>query len=120
MPEIDEAQALLAALAETEEVKAAEAQRQRRLHLQTAYGQAMMMAKGFDAEETKAAFARGRSSRRRPTTFLNGSRRLTVNGPRRSCAASSGRRASPPRRSCGRRRGRVASWKLASPAAALP
>ena len=58
MPEIAEAQALLAALAETEEVKAAEAQRQRRLHLQTAYGQAMMWAKGFAAEETRAAFAR--------------------------------------------------------------
>ena len=39
MPEIAEAQALLAALAETDEVKAAVAQRQRRLHLQTAYGQ---------------------------------------------------------------------------------
>jgi adenylate cyclase len=58
MPEIAEAQPLLGALAETEEVKAAEAQRQRRLHLQTAYGQAMMWAKGFSAEETKAAFSR--------------------------------------------------------------
>ena len=58
MPEIAEAQALLAALAETKEVKAAEAQRQRRLHLQTAYGQAMMWSKGFAAEETRAAFAR--------------------------------------------------------------
>ena len=58
MPEIAEAQALLAALAETEEVKAAEARRQQRLHLQTAYGQAMMWSKGFAAEETKAAFAR--------------------------------------------------------------
>ena len=36
MPEIAESQALLAALAETDEVKAANAQRQRRLHLQTA------------------------------------------------------------------------------------
>ena len=58
MPEIAEAQALLAALAETEEVKSAEAQRQRRLHLQTAYGQAMMWAKGFASEETRAAFSR--------------------------------------------------------------
>ena len=39
-------------------MKAAESQRQRRLHLQTAYGQAVMFSKGFDAEETKAAFAR--------------------------------------------------------------
>ena len=58
MPEIAEAQALLAALAETEEVKAADAQRERRLHLQTAYGQAVMYSKGFASEETKAAFAR--------------------------------------------------------------
>jgi len=60
MPEIAEAQALLAALTETEEVKAAEAQRQRRAHLQTAYGQAMMWAKGFSAEETRAAFSRAK------------------------------------------------------------
>ena len=58
MPEIAEAQALLAALAETDEIKAAETQRQRRLHLQTAYGQAMMWTKGFAAEETQAALAR--------------------------------------------------------------
>jgi len=58
MPEIAEAQALLAALAETEEVKAALAQRQRRLHLQPAYGQALQLGKGFAAEETRAAFAR--------------------------------------------------------------
>jgi predicted ATPase len=58
MPEIAQAQALLASLAESEEVKAANAQRQQRLHLQTAYGRAMMWAKGFSAEETKAAFAR--------------------------------------------------------------
>ena len=58
MPEIAEAQALLAALAQTEEVKAAEVQLQRQLHLQTSYGQAVMYSKGFAAEETKAAFAR--------------------------------------------------------------
>jgi hypothetical protein len=58
MPEIAEAQALLAALTRTEEVKAAETQRQRRLYLQTAYGQAMMWAKGYAAEETRSAFAR--------------------------------------------------------------
>ena len=58
MPEIEEAQALLGKLAETDEVKSAEGQRQRRLHLQTAYSQAMMWAKGFASEETRAAFAR--------------------------------------------------------------
>jgi hypothetical protein len=58
MPEIAAAQSLLGALAGTEEVKAPEAQRQRRARLQTAYGQAMMWAKGFSAEETRAAFSR--------------------------------------------------------------
>jgi predicted ATPase len=58
MPEIAEAQALLAALAETEEVRTAEAQRGRRLRLQTAYGYATMWSKGFAADETKAAFER--------------------------------------------------------------
>ena len=58
MPEIAEALALLGALAETEEVKATETQRRQRLHLQTAYGHAVMWSKGFAAEETKAAFAR--------------------------------------------------------------
>jgi hypothetical protein len=58
MPEIAEAQALFAALAETTEVKAAIAQRQRRLDLQTSYGHALMWGKGFAAEETKAAFDR--------------------------------------------------------------
>jgi tetratricopeptide (TPR) repeat protein len=42
MPELVEAQAVLAALAETNEVKGAAASRQRRLQLQTSYGQAMM------------------------------------------------------------------------------
>ncbi len=59
-PEIEEAQALLAALAETDEVRNAAASRQRRLKLQTSYGQALMWSKGFGAEETKAAFARAR------------------------------------------------------------
>jgi hypothetical protein len=47
MPVIAKAQALLAALAETEEVRAAEARCRHRLHLQTAYGQAMMLSRGF-------------------------------------------------------------------------
>jgi predicted ATPase len=61
MPEIAEAQALLAALAETDEVKAAFAQRDRRLHLQTAYGQALMYSRGYASDESKIAFARART-----------------------------------------------------------
>jgi hypothetical protein len=60
MPEIAEAQALLATLAETNEVKAVVAQRERRIRLQTSYGQAVMWSKGFAAEETRAAFAHAR------------------------------------------------------------
>ena len=58
--EIEEAQALLAKLAETDEVKNAAAARQRRLKLQTSYGQAMLHARGYSAPETTAAFARAR------------------------------------------------------------
>jgi predicted ATPase len=57
-PEIEEAQTLLAALAQTDEVKNAAAARQRRLKLQTSYGQAMLHARGYSAPETTAAFAR--------------------------------------------------------------
>ena len=59
-PEIAKAQALLAALAVTDEVKNAAASRQRRLKLQTSYGQAMLHARGYSAPETTAAFARAR------------------------------------------------------------
>ena len=58
MPEIAEAQALLAALSEAEEVKNGEARRRQRLQLQTGYAQAVAFSKGFLAEETKAAFDR--------------------------------------------------------------
>jgi predicted ATPase len=58
MPEIAEAQALLAGLSQAEDVKTAIAQSERRLHVQTAYGHAMMWAKGFAAEETTVAFSR--------------------------------------------------------------
>ncbi len=58
MPEIREAEALVAALEEIEEVKAAVVARRQRLHLQISYGQAVMWSRGYAAEETKAAFAR--------------------------------------------------------------
>jgi predicted ATPase len=57
-PEIAEAQALLAALLETDAVKTAVAARQRRLKLQTDYGLAVAWSKGFAGEETKTALAR--------------------------------------------------------------
>jgi hypothetical protein len=60
LPEIEEAQALLAALAETDEVKNSAASRQRRLKLQTGLGKALMFSRGFGAEESKAAFIRAR------------------------------------------------------------
>ena len=57
-PEIEEAQALLAALADTDEVKSTAVQRQRRLHLQTAYANALIHARGHAAKETSTAFAK--------------------------------------------------------------
>jgi predicted ATPase len=58
MPEIAEAHGVLAALAETNEVKAVTAQRQRRVDLQTSYALAVSFSKGSAADETKAAFER--------------------------------------------------------------
>ncbi len=60
LPEIAEAQSLLAVLAETDDVKNAAAARQRRLKLQTDLGQALMLSRGYAAEEAKAAFIRAR------------------------------------------------------------
>ena len=58
LPEIEEAQKLLAALADTGEVKKAIAARQRQLKLQTSYGRAMMWSRGFGDKEASAAFER--------------------------------------------------------------
>jgi predicted ATPase len=58
MPELAEAQALLAALAETDEVKAETARRQRRLRLQIGMANALLQGRGIQAPETQAAFER--------------------------------------------------------------
>ena len=60
MPETAEALAVLTALAESDEVKTAAAQRQRRGRLQVAYGNALIAARGFGAPETTEAFTRVR------------------------------------------------------------
>jgi predicted ATPase len=57
MPEIAQAQAVLAVLAETDEVKTAAAARRRRLKLRTDYSRALLWSKGFSAGETSAALA---------------------------------------------------------------
>jgi hypothetical protein len=62
MPQIAEAQALLAVLAETDEIKAEAERRQRRQHLQVSYGNALIAARGFGAAETTEAFARARDT----------------------------------------------------------
>ena len=59
-PELTEAQALLATLSESDAVKSGAARRQRRLQLQTSLGNALIWAKGQQAPETSAAFARAR------------------------------------------------------------
>ncbi len=62
MPELAEAQALLASLAEREDVKAETAQRQRLTQLQAAYGNALIAARGYGAPETTEVFAKARES----------------------------------------------------------
>ena len=62
IPEIEEAQALLAALAGTHEVRAQVAQRYRLTQLHVSYGNALMQARGYGAPETTEAFARARES----------------------------------------------------------
>ena len=62
MPEIAEAQALLTALAATDEVKADAARRHQLTQLHVSYGNALIAARGFAAPETTEAFARARES----------------------------------------------------------
>ena len=62
MPELAEAQTLLTTLAETDEVKAGAAQRQRLAQLHVAYGNALFAARGYGAPEATEAFARARES----------------------------------------------------------
>src|SRR5262249_7378205 len=59
-PKLTEAQALLAALSESDAVKSAAALRQRRGHLQISLGTALIWANGRHAPETSAAFMRAR------------------------------------------------------------
>ena len=62
MPEIAEAQALLTALAATDEAKAEAAHRQRLTQLHVARANALWAARGVGAPETTEAFARARES----------------------------------------------------------
>ena len=62
MPEIAEAQALLAGLAETDEMKAEMARRRRLTELNIALGNALMSARGPGAPETTASFAKALDS----------------------------------------------------------
>jgi predicted ATPase len=59
-PELTEAQTLLSTLSESDAVKGAAALRQRRVHLQISLGNALVWAKGHQAPETAAAYARAR------------------------------------------------------------
>ena len=57
-PEIAEAQTLLSTLAQSDDMKAATAARQRQAKLQISYANALIAARGHGAPETSAAFAR--------------------------------------------------------------
>ena len=60
LPEIEEAKALLASLAKSDEVKSALETRERRLKLQTAYGLAVSWSRGFATEKQRPhSLARG-------------------------------------------------------------
>ncbi len=89
MPEFAEAQAMLAALSHSHEVKAQAAERQRLTQLQVAYGNALVWARGYGAPETTEAFARARESRRPArATRPSGSRPTTASGPAATCGAN--------------------------------
>jgi len=62
MPEIAEAQSLLMALSQSNEVKVEAAPRRRLTQLQVAYGNALIAARGYGAPETTEAFSRARES----------------------------------------------------------
>jgi predicted ATPase len=62
MAQIAEAQALLAVLAEMEEVKADVAQRRRAAHLRLSYANALFAARGYGAPEAAEAITRARES----------------------------------------------------------
>ncbi len=87
-PEIEEAHALLAALAESDEVKNAAASRQRRLKLQTSYGQALMWSKGYAAEETKAAISRAQELAGNTDNMPSDLLPITGSGPAVCCGPS--------------------------------
>ena len=79
MPELAEAQALLATLSQTDEVKAQIAQQRRLTQLHVARGNALIAARGYGAPETTEAFARAREVgvwRQRDARTIGGRLRL--------------------------------------------
>ena len=88
MPEIAEAQAMLAALAEMEEVKAETARRQHLTQLQVAYGNALMATRGYGRQRQQKR-SRGRATRPMATrTRPNGWRSITACGSVATCEAN--------------------------------
>ena len=88
MPEIAEAQALLAALAETDEVKAEAARNAQRLQLHVAYGNALIATRGYGAPGDDGSVCAG-AERRRPTrTRPSACQSITDFGSAATCAAS--------------------------------
>jgi hypothetical protein len=97
-PELTEAKTLLSALSKTDAVKSATALRQRRVHLQTSLGNALLWAKGHQAAETSAAFRAPANWRAGWKTRWSVSPFTTVFGSGILCAAN--RRRSAKWRSC--------------------
>ena len=112
MAEIAEAQVLFVSLAESDDVRAAETVRQRRLNLQMACGQAMMWSKGFAAEETKAAFARAAEFAGPPEDASTRLVAYYAQCLRGMVRGEYGQAEKSPRPFCGRPRGKGALRKL--------
>ena len=88
MPEIDQAQALLASLAQTDEVKAQVAQRERLAQLQVAYGNALFSARGYGARRRRKRSPGRESQRPAERTRPNGWLPIGVSGSEASCGAT--------------------------------
>ena len=88
MPEIAETREMLAALAQTEEVKAAGERRERLARLQLSYGIALVAARGQGALEAKEAFARVRDIVVGDGTRPRSSWPITAYGPAVTIGAS--------------------------------
>ena len=99
--------------ATTHAAAADEAASQPRMKLQSDYGQAVMWAKGFAAEETKAAFDRAAELAATTEDFSERFAALIASGPLLNCEVSCERRANWLPNSCMKPKAQGVSWRSA-------